>query len=484
MSASSSSRFDASDTDQLCALVHTTLQLHYIDAQYDPTKIKRVVIQIHGDNRDAWNQWLYADLAANRAAQGGTVKREEILVMAPQFFITDDYGAYPFTLAPVPTPSSSSSSSASSTATSTRSRSSDRNRLAEEESTSSARSRNTRSSESSSTSPAKRALGPISTACTSHRLQVRASRHHSSVDAIEKRADAASDGIPESSSEVLIWANSGWGQGDAAVEPPGVGETGTFDALDAAVGYFLDRNRFPVLTKVVVAGFSLGGQLTQRYAAFRPADEDESRVNYWVSSPNSFVYFNDTRPLRPGRTCRDNYNDYKYGLGGTLPDYVTNATNPVTDPAAILSRYLSRTIIYLCGERDKTAGVSDCPSDCQGSHHVSKMAYWTERVLPYLPGSTMDGTLPATSSVHWIGKTSHQDWKIINSDPGVYSLFLQGYNDDGTDAAAPPSNGVVGVKSPRAESSPAGRTLPSGQLSLSALVVATSIAVVLLSSCA
>ncbi|EPQ26308.1 uncharacterized protein PFL1_06243 [Pseudozyma flocculosa PF-1] len=430
--------------------------LHYIDADYDPQKIKRVVIQVHGDSRDAWNQWLYADLAAKRAAQGGTVKREEVLVVAPEFFEKIDLGAYPFIAqprlkeeAPPPAPASGSVTDLLPTAAAT---SPARNANAAAKATRSA----------SNISLAPRSAAPPAEPLLSAAASPPAGHSHASSPGPgpapspanrtevllppDPRAIIVSDTTEYfSASQAMIFDGTSWGDGSPALNPLGNGAIGAFEALDELLAYFLDESRFPALNRVVLAGFSLGGQLVQRYAAFRPDTSDDARTTFWVSSPNSFVYFNDTRPLKPKKACRNTYNDYKYGLEGELPPFVTSRT---ASPDAIVERFMGRDLVYLCGVRDKMPGSDDCPSNTQGSHHVSKMVYWTERVVPYLAGAPGNGTLPAKSSVYWIAKTGHEDWKIITSDPGVYSLFLQRYNDDGTDAAAPPSNGVTATDSP------------------------------------
>ncbi|PWN52785.1 hypothetical protein IE53DRAFT_294671, partial [Violaceomyces palustris] len=325
---------------------------NYITESFDPTVVKRAVIQIHGENRDSWNQWLYADLALDRAIRGGEVKREEVVIMAPQFFQALDVGAF------------------------------------------------------------------------------------------------AADAQGASITNTLVWPiGTSWGDGSVALYPNGTAggrSVGGFDALDAAVSYFTNRDDFPNLETVVVAGFSLGGQLAHRYSVLRKDTSQDDRIHYWISSPNSFLYLNSSRPNTVGKECKETYNNYKYGLAANLPPYVNSTASPVSNLKStdLIATFLSRRVIYMVGSQDKMAGFSDCPSDSQGTTHVRKMKYWTEQVVPYLPGSTMDGTLPATHSVHYISRTGHQDWKVITSDSGVLTLFLENYNGDGTTAAAPPSNGV------------------------------------------
>ncbi|KAN0063536.1 hypothetical protein ACQY0O_003983 [Thecaphora frezii] len=440
--------------------------LHYIDADYDPSQIKRIVVQVHGDSRDAWNQWLYADLAAKRAEQGGTVKRKEVLVVAPQFFERVDLGAYPF----IAVNRTASTTPATSVHISTPSvRSQESTQLASSVSL-------------VPRSPLPAASEPSTTpshAASAESGTLHRSEERPSTAPVDPSAIMATDTAEFfSSSQVMIWSGVNWGDGSPASDPPGNDPAGAFDALDSLLDYLLDQDRFPSVNRLVLAGFSLGGQLVQRYAAFRHDTDDDDRITFWVSSPNSFVYFNETRPVTPKKACKDTYNDYKYGLSGALPTYVTS--NPTGAGAAeVVQRYLNRTIVYLCGTRDKMAGTDDCSSNAQGAHHVAKMLYWTKAVIPWLPGAPQNGSLPANSSVHWIDRTSHQDWKIITSDPGVQTLILEKYNDDGSDAAAPPSSGVGEAPEPGAESG-ALSSLATPSLTAMLLLLAATVSTALL----
>ncbi|SJX60540.1 uncharacterized protein SRS1_10182 [Sporisorium reilianum f. sp. reilianum] len=376
--------------------------LHYIDADYDARKIKRAVIQIHGKNREAWNQWIYSDLSAKCAATGGSFNRDEVVVMAPMFFDTMDEGAYPFD----PT-----LDSANAAATST---------------------------QDTAATPTAR----------------RRSWAYPTDDVYESGFERARFHIPlqkVSTTQVMIWKSVEWGDGSPAYEPATSAGAGSFDALDAAVSFFLDQSRFPHLRTVVVAGFSLGAQLTNRYATFRNDTSQDSRVIFWISSPNLFVYLDGSRPARIGASCANTYSDYKYGLNGTLPQYYLQSAQ--LSRTQLISRYLSRTVYYLVGMHDTSAGLDSCAPNSQGSGHLDKMYYWTQNVVPLLPGSTgQQGRLPTNSLVRFVGNTGHQGWKVITSDPGVETLWLKKWYANGTDASAPQSNGVRAAQTPSAKS--------------------------------
>jgi hypothetical protein len=56
---------------------------HYITSNYTASNIKRAVVVVHGEDRPSWNMQIYANLALERATLGGTVKKDEVVIMAP-----------------------------------------------------------------------------------------------------------------------------------------------------------------------------------------------------------------------------------------------------------------------------------------------------------------------------------------------------------------------------------------------------------------
>ncbi|UZJ56231.1 hypothetical protein CBS101457_005551 [Exobasidium rhododendri] len=333
------------DTTSMVVGTKGSTLTNYITSDYTASNIKRAVVIIHGEDRPSWNLQIYATLALQRAVLGGTVKEDEVVIMAPQFFIDIDYGAFP----------------------------------------------------------------------------------------------ADSDNV--STSDQMVWNSktNGWGQGDIATSPSS-SAVGSFDALDTVLDFFHNKTTFPALTTVVVAGFSMGGQLVQRYSVFRPDTSEDSRTKFWVSSPASYVYFNDSRPASPAKCT--GFNDYKYGLNDTLPLYLQKGAGKLNlSDDELQARYVSRSLNFLVGTEDYSSGDTRCGAKVQGVNHVARVYNWVRYVLPYLSGGS--GTLPTNTTVDYVVKASHDPYAIINSDPGIQRLFLDDYNGAGQDAAAPPSNGYV-----------------------------------------
>lgn len=155
--------------------------------------------------------------------------------------------------------------------------------------------------------------------------------------------DTPNRSVPE---DLLLWTESEWMGGDPATLPVPVSG---FAVLDALVAQLSDRNRFPALQTIVVAGHSGGGQVVQRYAILTAREE---RLRFVIANPSSYAYFSPDRPCADGNFAPPDamrfpgYNDWKYGLqarpayGGALSD------------AALEQRYIGRDITYVLGQAD------------------------------------------------------------------------------------------------------------------------------------
>ncbi len=194
--------------------------------------------------------------------------------------------------------------------------------------------------------------------------------------------DAVNDGE-------LHWTSEGWKSGQAAQNGP----ESSFDALDALVRAFADKERFPNIEEIVVAGHSAGGQVVQRYAATNQIDPLPGvRIRYVAANPSSYVYLNDLR-LRLGATCPEKgectgpfvkyfdagncttYNQYRYGL--------VNLTGYAALPGAekIRAQYPARRVVYLVGELDTWLDDPNldrtCPAQAEGPNRRERgLIFW------------------------------------------------------------------------------------------------------------
>ncbi|HEX6442628.1 MAG TPA: hypothetical protein VF007_10605 [Stellaceae bacterium] len=196
--------------------------------------------------------------------------------------------------------------------------------------------------------------------------------------------DAAAHSLPDS---VLRWKREAWsGGGDAE----GASPVSSFEAIDGLLLALADHVRLPDLQTIVLAGFSAGGQLVQRYTAVgQAADKIEARgipLHYVVGSPSSYLYFSDERPLPEGgfgpfarASACPNYDGWKYGLAGVLPRYVEPA---LKDGAVALERrYAGLDVVYLLGGADNDPNHpqldKSCAAEAQGPSRLDRgLAYF------------------------------------------------------------------------------------------------------------
>jgi hypothetical protein len=230
--------------------------------------------------------------------------------------------------------------------------------------------------------------------------------------------DEAQRAVPAS---VPRWSASGWTAGADALGAP----LSSLDAYDRMLEWLADRQRFPNLKRVVLAGHSAGGQLVQRYAALNRTEEKLRRegiaVRYVVANPSSYIYFTHERVTPAGfgpfdgRAC-PTYDDYKYGF-----------FNPVryaaqVDPGAALERYASRDVVYLVGANDTDPNHSQLDTTCaaaaQGRHRVERGLNYV-RYLHHIAGRL--GSIGQRAfEVEGVG---HDHRSMFRSTCGVEALF-------------------------------------------------------------
>lgn len=383
----------------------------YITEQFDPKKIKRAVIQVHGDYRDAWNQFLYANMSMLTAQQYGGVKSDEVVIVAPMFFNQKDTGAFP--------------ADAQNTSTTS-----------------------TLVFDSNGWGDGNDAIWPSYTNGKldnkPHKSMDNSGSHSNSKDAKEGKTDpkpptdsaAPKPPMKRAEKKEMSSKKSSKTNDDdrpAMAEGPRVG---SIDALESIANYFGDRKTFPNLQTIVISGFSLGGQMINRYITFRADTSLDGRTNYVVSSPGSFVYLTDWRKYPPGDSCKNDFNEYKYGLKGKLPPYVyRNKESQQSD--TIISRFLNRTTYYFVGGDDTNKGNPSCSAQAQGHNHTDKIQTWVYEAIPKLPHNPSPGKIPKNFYYAELAKVTHADWLIYMSQQGVQALFLDDYNGKGQHAPGP-----------------------------------------------
>jgi pimeloyl-ACP methyl ester carboxylesterase len=156
-------------------------------------------------------------------------------------------------------------------------------------------------------------------------------------------------------SDQVQWPG-GWAYGLRSQSSPGVT---SFAVIDKIVDMLADRQRFPKLTKIVIAGFSAGGQATHRYGiigkALPRAEAAGITIGLVVGASRTYTYFSDQRVQANGTLAAadlskcDDANDWPYGLT-SMPSYLPTLS---ADEIAVLQRaYLARKPLYLMGAND------------------------------------------------------------------------------------------------------------------------------------
>jgi hypothetical protein len=190
--------------------------------------------------------------------------------------------------------------------------------------------------------------------------------------------DIAAHHLPDA---ILRWNREDWLDGNPALGPVPLS---AFDGFDALLTKLTNRTIFPNLSRLVLAGFSAGGQVVQRYAEVGKG-EDAIALRYVVGSPGTYAYFGDERPLPDGTfgafpeavACPD-YNRWKFGFAGGLPPYVLAATVPGIP--VLERRYAARDIVYLVGGDDNDPNHrllnKTCAGAAQGPTRLARMQFF------------------------------------------------------------------------------------------------------------
>ena len=157
-------------------------------------------------------------------------------------------------------------------------------------------------------------------------------------------------------------------QGSAANDWRGGGdaygtEISSFDVIDRLVATLCDARLFPAMKRIVVAGFSAGGQVAARYAAVGkcPA-RDGIVVEYASVAPAFYLTLDENEP-------------WHYGLKG-MPRYAAGM-----DKEKILANLSSRRVWFGCGTKDDERGNGKNPlSAKQGESRYARHLMFAEYV--------------------------------------------------------------------------------------------------------
>lgn len=231
--------------------------------------------------------------------------------------------------------------------------------------------------------------------------------------------DIAAHGL---GADYLRWRWNDWAGGEPAVGPRPLS---LFDVYDALLARLADRTRYPALREIVLAGHSAGGQIVQRYAVVGNGPDRLPQagiaMRFVIANPSSYIWFTPDRPLPgggfgppPGTGACPRYADWRYGLTGHLPAYVTGT------PASLEARYLARDVTYLLGTADTNPNHPQLDTSCAGE---------TQGPTRYARGHNYVATLQWLThgalrhSVHDVPGVAHNGGRMLTSACALAAMF-------------------------------------------------------------
>jgi len=261
------------------------------------------------------------------------------------------------------------------------------------------------------------------------------------------------------SDKVLRWQDNAWMAGEPAVGPAPVS---SYRALDVLITQLADRQHFPNLREIIIAGHSGGAQVAQRYAvASHNGDalaHDGIRVRFLLSSPSTYAYFDTQRPVAVASGAQEHklggsgdnsgneesgggehgstrhkvddygarmtfapfdaaacpaFDEWKYGMRNR-PAYLA-----ADDPKTLESAYVLRDVTYLVGGNDDSptqkAMDKSCPAEAQGSNRVIRAESYYAYLQQRHPG--------LHQRFHVVPDVGHNQAKMLTSVCALHVMF-------------------------------------------------------------
>lgn len=203
----------------------------------------------------------------------------------------------------------------------------------------------------------------------------------------------------------ITFQKAGWSAGGTVRHPQAFKHMSSFDVLDFYVSMLLDRQQFPNMKTVTVAGHSMGGQTSMHYAMLRDLTDEDARLKYWVGNPGSYVWLNDTRPFSTAK-CPE-YGEWPYGMSvhKSIPRYGRKGSGK--NGVHRIENFLKRRIHFSVSLDDNGHGPKNCKANAQGVSRVCRAAEWVAQ-----RGNSTEGW-SKSHTIDFIPGVSHQDYPVI-----------------------------------------------------------------------
>jgi pimeloyl-ACP methyl ester carboxylesterase len=216
---------------------------------------------------------------------------------------------------------------------------------------------------------------------------------------------------------VLRWQGNEWMAGGLSTGPFPLSSYAALDEIIARLG---DRQQFPDVKQIVIAGHSGGAQVVQRYALLghdQPALQAAGvQLRYVIANPSSYAWFDERRPVVFSHAGCPQFNRWKYGLAD-LPAYAEGRT-----AAQLQEKYLTRDVVYLLGQQDNDpnhpALDKGCEALAQGPNRLAR----GRNYFDYLKRLSPTGLNQQLIEVPGVG---HEGDGMFSSPQGQMALFGQ-----------------------------------------------------------
>ncbi|SPO31655.1 uncharacterized protein UTRI_06304_B [Ustilago trichophora] len=224
----------------------------------------------------------------------------------------------------------------------------------------------------------------------------------------------------------IVFHGSGWQRGAPSRNPPMKHSVTSYAAVDQLIDQLMNKNTYPNLNQVVVAGHSMGGQAAQRYALMKKTKAYDDNVRFWIGNPGSWAWLIDSRPyMNVNDSCQPNdaWDTWPYGLNGNQSKLTPYARRDViANKTYVIDRFLNRHISYGLALLDIGAGDTHCPARWQGGNHLDRGSQF---VMQYQNTTAfyLKGQFPPKHTLDYIANVSHQDYAMYSTNKSIQRLF-------------------------------------------------------------
>ena len=235
--------------------------------------------------------------------------------------------------------------------------------------------------------------------------------------------------LPDNGRSVTRWTlEDPWQYGGESKTSPQQRGISSFTALDILLLVLSDRQRYPSLEQVVIAGHGMGADFVQRYAMVGQAPDilkkERILTRFVVANPSSFLYPTSNRPTGNGtrfgspdtKEC-PKLNSYPFGMNELTAYGKREGAN------AIRMRYPERNVIYLVGDNIMADNYLDrsCEALAQGKDRTARSKLFARYMDQYFSETAAGSHIFAV-----VPKAGYDPVSLFGSACGMEALFGDG----------------------------------------------------------